>query len=39
MLELAERIAPELHRRGRREWLKVLDHEASNLATALERAV
>jgi predicted ATPase/class 3 adenylate cyclase/DNA-binding CsgD family transcriptional regulator len=38
MVELAERIAPELHGRDQREWLEVLDREASNLAAALDRA-
>ena len=38
MLELAERIAPELHGPGQQEWLGVLDDEAANLAAALEHA-
>jgi predicted ATPase/class 3 adenylate cyclase/DNA-binding CsgD family transcriptional regulator len=39
MLELAEQILPELHGPAQREGLKVLDHEAANLAAALERAI
>ena len=38
MLELAERIAPQLHGPRQREWLEVLDGEAANLTAALERA-
>ena len=39
MLALAEQIAPALHGLGQREWLDVLDHEAANLASALDRAL
>jgi predicted ATPase/class 3 adenylate cyclase/DNA-binding CsgD family transcriptional regulator len=39
MLALAEQIAPALHGPGQREWLDVLDHEAANLASALDRAL
>ena len=38
MLELAERIAPELHGPGQQEWLGVLDNDAPNLAAALDHA-
>jgi predicted ATPase/class 3 adenylate cyclase len=39
LLALAERIAPALHGPGQRGWLDVLDHEAANLASALDRAL
>ncbi|HUO71945.1 MAG TPA: LuxR C-terminal-related transcriptional regulator [Solirubrobacteraceae bacterium] len=39
LLALAEQIAPALHGPGQREWLDVLDHEAANLASALDRAL
>jgi predicted ATPase len=38
MLELAERIAPELHGPGQQGWLDVLDNDAANLAAALDHA-
>ena len=38
MLEFAERAAPELHGLDQRGWLEVLDQDAANLATALDRA-
>ena len=38
MLELAERIAPELHLPRQRDWLEILDDEAANFAVALEHA-
>jgi predicted ATPase/DNA-binding CsgD family transcriptional regulator len=39
MLGLAERIAPELLGCGQAGWLEILDHEAANVAAALDRAV
>jgi predicted ATPase/DNA-binding CsgD family transcriptional regulator len=38
MLEMAERIAPELHRPHQRDWLEILDNEAANFAVALDHA-
>jgi predicted ATPase/class 3 adenylate cyclase/DNA-binding CsgD family transcriptional regulator len=39
LLLLAEQIAPALHGPGQGGWLDVLDHEAANLASALDRAL
>ncbi|HEY2259469.1 MAG TPA: LuxR C-terminal-related transcriptional regulator [Solirubrobacteraceae bacterium] len=39
LLDLAERVAPQLHGPGQQQWLQVLDAEAANLAAALEHAV
>jgi DNA-binding CsgD family transcriptional regulator len=39
LLALAEQIAAALHGPSQREWLDVLDHEAANIASALDRAL
>lgn len=38
MLELAERIAPELHRPGQENWLEVLDQDTANFTAAFDWA-